>query len=380
MFISNRVKGLAGSVFSKFLKEAKNAKEIYPLHVGDSWLTPPKELIMENLKHSSHPHINKYAPPGGIPELREKIAELWSNKLNTNLTKNNVMIAAGATGALASALASIVDPGDEVIISAPYWPLIAGIVKSLSAKVIEAPFILDFSIQEADKTIELLEQLRTDRTRAIYINTPNNPTGKVLPKELLYKIGKWAHDRKLWIISDEVYEDLIYKGSHTSLYSLFPHNTVVAHAFSKSFGVAGYRCGFLIANDEIIKNAIKVSTYLFYSTTHPVQVAALKLLNSNFSDWIKNAVDQYREIGRYVAEQLKVPPAEGSTFLFLDLSRFLDNKTLDLLLEELAKEGVLLAPGYSFGPFDSWVRLCFTAIPPEKTKKGVDILLHKLYS
>ena len=176
------------------------------------------------------------------------------------------------------------------------------------------------------------------------------------------------------MIADEVYEDYQFDGEHVYSRPLDPERTFASHSFSKAYGMAGNRCGYVVGPAEAMGELRKVATHTFYSTPTASQLAAVAALNGPGDEWAAAARRQYRETGTWAAERLGIAPPQGSTFLFLDVDDHLDDDGLDGFLARCADRGLFLAPGPSFGPYPTHVRLCYTAAPPERVKDGVEVL------
>ena len=365
------------SVYSSLAERAAASPgEIFPLHVGDTFLEPAKGCRMEDLRSEKYPGLGRYAPPQGLPEFLERLAAHVQGRTGVPTTRDDLLVTTGATGGLAAAAGALLEPGEEVLVPAPFWPLLPGIIHSYHGVPVVAPLLHAFSDPEA--AIEALESARTKRTAALYLNTPNNPSGRQITREVLGALVEWARQHDLWIWSDEVYEDYAYTHPHVHCRSLAPERTLSIHSFSKAYGMAGYRCGYIVAPQEAISALSKIGTHSFYSTPTAAQHAASIVLGPAGEAWIREAREIYQQTGREAARRLGLPPPDGGTFLFFDLARFLDHRGLASFLEELADQGLLLAPGPSFGPFPTWARLCFTAAPPERVIQGVEILAQAL--
>jgi len=347
-----------------------------PLHIGDTWMEPPEGCRMEDLTVAEHPGMHRYTPVPGLPALRDRIAKLQTQKTGVRTEREQVLVTAGATAGLAAAAAALVGPGEELLLAAPYWPLIAGAVRSFHAEPVAAPLMTEATT--ADEAVACFERCRTERTVAVYWNTPHNPTGRVMPREWLVALTDWARRRELWILSDEVYEDYVYQGRHVPARSLAPERTIAAHSFSKAYGMTGNRCGYLVGPAAAIEAIERITTNLHYSACTASQLAALNALDGPGSAWVREARPRYAELGRMAAEALGLAPPEGSTFLFPDVSAALDERGLPGLLTDLAEAGVLVAPGPTFGPYPTRVRLCFTAAEPDAVRRGVAILAERL--
>jgi N-succinyldiaminopimelate aminotransferase len=331
---------------------------------------------MQDLTVEDHPGMHRYSPVPGYPELRDRIAEVHGRRTGVPTERGQVVVTAGATAGFAALVGALVSPGEEVLLVAPYWPLIAGSVRAFGATPVDVPIMTD--ADSAEEAVARLEQHRSDKTVAVYWNTPHNPTGRLLPRDWLEAMSQWARKHDLWIFSDDVYEDYVYDGDHAYTRSISPDNTLSVHSFSKAYGMAGNRCGYLVGPDEAMGAIKPIVTNINYSACSASQLAALNALNGDADDWVANAREKYAQLGRHAAEALGLPAPKGSTFLFPDVSHALDDRGLDGFLGDLAEAGVLVAPGPSFGPYERHVRICFTAAPPDDIRRGVDILAEKL--
>jgi N-succinyldiaminopimelate aminotransferase len=180
------------------------------------------------------------------------------------------------------------------------------------------------------------------------------------------------------VLFDEVYEDYQYEGTHTYGFGLAPERSFAAFSFSKAFGMAGYRCGYLAGPAAPLEGALKLHTHNVYSATTASQIAALVVLSGVGESWLAESRASYVEVGRRAAARLGVPPPQGSTFLFLDVAESLGAGGLEAFLEGCADDGLLAAPGPSFGPYPTHLRVCYTAAPPDVAMRGVKLLARRL--
>lgn len=374
--IAESAQGVKGSVYSGLRKKPASGRPPVPLHVGDTWMEPAIGCRMQDLTVEDHPGMHRYSPVPGYPQLRDRIAQVHAARTGIDTERSQVLVTGGATAGLAAVVGALISPGEEVLLVAPYWPLIAGSVRAFGATPVDVPMMTE--IDSAEAAVERLEHYRTDKTVAVYWNTPHNPTGRLLPREWHEAMGKWARKHKLWIFSDDVYEDYVFDGEHSYTRSISPENTISVHSFSKAYGMAGNRCGYLVGPDEAIDAVRCIMTNINYSACSASQLAAINVLNGAADEWVANARERYAKLGKAAADALGLPAPKGSTFLFPDVSHALDDRGLDGLLGDLAEAGVLVAPGPSFGPYKHHMRLCFTAAPPEEIHRGIEILASKL--
>lgn len=370
--VSPAIAAMPGAVYSALAHRlAAHRGETWPFHVGDTWMEPAPGCRIEDLTVAEHPGLHRYAPVQGLPALVDAICERTTARTGLPTERAEVLVTAGATGGLGAVLGGLLAPGDEVVILAPYWPLIAGIVSSLNGRPVPVPLL---GAHGPEALAEAVSAAIGPRTVALYFNTPNNPTGRVLTGAELEALARLARDHDLWLLADEVYEDYVYEGSHVHGRALAPERTLSAWSFSKAFGMAGNRVGYLVGPAPVMAEVRKVGTHTFYAAPTASQLAAARALAGPGDDWVRAARAQYAATGAEAARRLGVPPPQGSTFLFLDVARYLDERGLPGLLEDCADQGLLLAPGPSFGPFPRHARLCFTAVDPQATLRGVDRL------
>ena len=364
---------MPGAVYSPFADRI-GEQEVPPvaLHVGDTWLPACPATRMEDLSASQYPDLHRYAPTAGIPPLIDAVVEKVRARNGLRCERDQVLIGAGATGALANVVGAIAAPGDEVLILAPFWPLIRGIVQSFRANPVEVPFY--DRVHSASDAVAAVEQRLSPRSVALYISTPSNPTGRVLPRAWLEALAEFAARHDLWLITDEVYEDYVYEGEHFSVGMLEPERTISVFSFSKAYGMAGNRVGYLVGPAELVHQAHKIGTHTAYHAPVPGQWAAVRALAEGGS-WLEDARRRYREAGLAAAAGLGLPAPQGSTFLFLDVSSQLDERGIEGFLADCFEAGVLVAPGGSSGTeYQTWVRLCYTAAPPEDVARAIERL------
>lgn len=357
------VERIPASVYWSRLPEGEAPPaRVVPLNVGDTWLPPVPGARMEDLAEAAYPDLHRYAHPRGVPELVEALVAKLRARNGIECAPESVLVAAGATGALACAIGAIADPGDEVLILAPFWPLIRGIARALRAEPVEVPFF--DRVGTLEEAVAAVRARLSPRSVALYVSTPSNPTGRVLPAAWLEALAALARRENLWLLSDEVYEDYVYRGEHVSLARFAPERTFSVFSFSKAYGMAGHRVGYLAGPVEGIAAAEKIGTHTFYAAPTAAQIAALRALEVGDA-WLEKARQAYREAGEDAASALGLPPPEGSTFLFLDLRPRLGARGVDGFLEDCLRRGVALARGSSCGEaYAGFARLSFTAAPP----------------
>jgi N-succinyldiaminopimelate aminotransferase len=364
------------SIFARLYERlARFSGDVIPLQIGDTYVLPPDVAQLSRIDWSaaSDRELYAYAPPAGWPPLIAAIVDKLARKNQLAIQPDNVQVTCGATHALACAVGAVLDPGDEIILLTPHWPLIRGIAQTRTAVPIEVPFSQRLIEDPSLDPIALLEAGVTPRTSAIYISSPNNPDGLVLTEEMLRAVADVARRHDLWILSDEVYEDYVYDGArHVSIATLAgaADRTITVFSFSKAYAQAGLRVGYAIGPAAVIAAMRKMANHTIYNVPQAMQRAALAALQYGDA-FLATARERGRKARDLAHARLRVPTVvpQGSTYLFVDLA---DGDCMPVL-ERIAEAGVLLAPGSAFGAiYEGWARLCFTAVDPERLEVGIE--------
>ena len=373
---------MPGAVYSPFADRiarwnVERDGPLFPLHVGDTWRDPFVGARSEDIASAEVARLHAYGDTRGIPELVEAVGDKLRHRNGLEHSSEEILVTAGATGGLATVAGATLSPGDEILILAPFWPLIRGIAQSFRAKPVEVPFFDRVSTLE--EAVAAVAAAITPRSRVLYISTPSNPTGRVIPGEWLSALARLARQHDLWIFSDEVYEDYVYGDlEHESIARFAPERTVSVFSVSKSYAMAGQRVGYLAGPERLIAEARKIGTHLYYHAPIVGQHTALAALREG-GDWVAAANAQDCEVGREVAKMLGQAAPQGGTFMFLDVRENLDERGLPGLLEDCFARGVLVAPGLSCGSaYGEWIRLSYTAAPREAVLEAVSRLAEVL--
>ena len=375
---SSYANGLSDRVFSRLAARARERSgSIYPLHVGDTYLEPFEPARAQAQLTDDHPRLHNYAPVQGEPVLLDAIVDHLRRRSDQLVDRECVQVTSGATAGLSVVAEALLDPGDEVILPSPYWPLIRGIIHKRGAKAVEVPLFDRLDEDELDAEAAL-EAAVTERTAAIYVNTPHNPTGRVLRDREIAAIAKIAERHDLWILTDEVYEEIYFSSlAPAPIWARADYQlrTVAVHSMSKAYGLAGARVGWAHGPHAAMETIRGVQTFSTYCASRPMQLGAARALRDG-TGWLERARDLYRDAARRTADALGLPMPDGGTFVFFDIAPRLQpgEDTLGLLGRCL-DHGVLLTPGAACGrDYDRFVRLCFTSVPPEELAAGLKIL------
>lgn len=348
---------------------AGGAQRVLALNVGDTWLQPFEAGRMEALRCAALPELHKYCDTQGVAALLEAVVQKLRAQGARGAARETVLACAGATSGLACAVSALADPGESVLLLAPFWPLIRGVVRSQRATPVELPFF-DRIATPAEATAAL-EAACPPNCVALYFSNPSNPTGRVLAPEMVEALAAFARRRDLWILCDEVYEDYAFQGECVSAARFAPERTISAFSFSKAYGMAGNRCGYLLTpNADVCDGIHRASVHSAYHAPTAAQWAGLRALQEGAA-WLARARGLYKQAGEAAAAALKQPAPEGGCFLFFDVAPQLDERGMQGFLEDCWRRGVLLAPGASSGQgYESWVRLCYTAVPPRQAEQA----------
>lgn len=359
--------------------------DLVRLDMGDTCLKPPAQGRPSGLDEARWPDYNLYSDTRGLLPLRERLGEkLRAKNALPWVTPAHLQVSCGAVHALFAAFKTMLAPGEEVLVLAPRWPLVPGVVRQAGGVPVDVPFLLDGRDADGDAVARRLEAALSERTAAIYLNTPNNPSGAILGRATLEAIGAFAAEHGLWIVSDEAYEDFVYEGEpHVSIASLpgMERRVVSVFTFSKCLAAAGYRVGYAVAQPDLIDEFNRVVALTVYNAPTAHQELGLQGLES-WEDWFPALKARYKgfrdEFVHALGGGVQVPKA--GFYVFLDvraqLDRFrpagADDSTAALaLLEELVRAGVALLPGEAFGTaFTGWLRACYVAEPVERLVEG----------
>ena len=346
------------------------------LTLGEPGFTAPDHIIEAGIKGLKDKKT-KYTPNAGIKELRDAIA--WKLQKENGIKcdpDKNIIVTAGATQALMLAMVTLVNPGDEVIIQGPNWPDYKGQIDMVNAKTVyaKADENNDFKM-----TADVIEPLITDKTKLIIINSPSNPTGGVLDYDDLVKIAGLVKKYKIFIVSDEPYEKLVYDGFEQKSIASIPgieDYVLTINSFSKTFAMTGFRVGYICANEKITKNLIKLHENMIASVPEPMQLAAVEAIYHGDED-VAKMVEYYDRNRHLIVDGLNEIKGfsclcpKGAFYVFPNITGFGMNsaQAAEYILK---KTHVVTAPGSAFGPDgEGYIRICY-ASKYEDIKEALD--------
>lgn len=352
-------------------------KEIISLGLGEPDFKTPDYVVEATIK-AMQDGFTHYSATQGWPELRKLIAENCNRAYNSDYTLNDVIITPGIKSAVYFSLAAILEPGDEIILISPYYVSYPAMVKLAepAAKIVNVTLAKDFTLDT-----EKLKAAFNKNTKAILINTPNNPTGMILSKEEVELVVELAKENDAYIISDEVYEKLVYSGhEHTSfgLYKEIYGRLVICNGYSKSHAMTGWRLGYAIGAHDVIAKMNKLQQHINTNTCTFIQAGACSIYK-NEPVHIKPYVDELEARINYFDTELNklsyitgVKPKAGF-FYFVDISTAgVDSNTF--CADLLKKTGIASTPGIAFGPeWDDHVRFSI-AVPISTLERAVELM------
>jgi len=383
--LSEKILNLPESETLRISAIAKNMKaqgiDVVSLSAGEPDFPTP-EHIKEAAIQAIKENFTKYTQNQGIPELINAIIEKFRRDNNIEYKPSEILVSSGAKHSIFNALQAICNPGDEVIIPSPYWVSYPAMVALVDAK----PVILKTDISTNFKiTPEQLKEAITPRTKALIFNSPSNPTGTVYTEQEIRKIAEVVYEKNIFVISDEIYEKIIYDEKHFSMASIKELRDLVitVNGVSKAYAMTGWRIGYMGANEEIVKLANRVQGQVTSNASSISQKAALAALTGT-QEPVRKMVNEFKIRRDFLCSELKqIPGVEvfvpaGAFYVFPKVSSYygrryngFEIKNSNDLCEFLLKEEKLaIIPGDAFG-MDECVRISYAA-SMEELMKGVE--------
>ena len=326
---------------------------------------PTPDYIVEAAAAAAKVVANhRYTPTPGLPELRQAIVDKTKRDSNYDITVDQVLVTNGGKQAVYQAFATIIDPGDEVILPAPYWTTYPEAIKLAGGKAVE---VFADESQNYLVTVEQLEAARTGKTKALLYCSPSNPTGSVYSEEQAKAIAEWAQKHNIWIISDEIYEHLLYDGAKApSLPTLVPaiaDTTIILNGVAKTYAMTGWRVGWMIGPKDVIKAATNLQSHLTSNVANVSQRAAIAALTGNL-DAVHKMGEAFNRRRKLIVDLLNeipgfdCPTPQGAFYVYPSVKGVLGksirgkvaNTSAELATIILDEVEVAAVPGEAFGP------------------------------
>jgi aspartate aminotransferase len=393
--ISKRIAAIAESATLKVDAKAKalqaEGRPVISYAAGEPDFPTPAHIVEAAAKAVLDPKNHRYTPAVGLPDLREAIAQKTLRDSGTEVTASQVVVTNGGKQAVYQAFAVLLDAGDEVLLPTPYWTTYPEAIALAGGKTVE---VFAGSDQGYKVTVEQLEKAKTSRSKVLLMSSPSNPTGAVYSRQEVEDIGKWAHSNDLWVITDEIYQNLVYDGlkaySITEVVPELVDKTIMVNGVAKSYSMTGWRIGWMAGPADAMKAAANLQSHLTSNVNNIAQKAALAALTGPQEE-VQNmlqAFDRRRKLA--VSELGKIdnwlaPMPQGAFYVYSDVRGLLGkswagkqiNTSLELCDLILEKAEVALVPGEAFGP-SGYVRMSY-ALGDEPIVEGIK-RLQELFS
>lgn len=339
---------------------------------------PTPQNIKQAAIEAISSNFTKYTNAGGTPELRAAICDRHKQDFGTNYTSAECMVTVGGKHAIFNLIQALVDPGDEVIIPAPYWVTYKDVVNYAGGHCV---FVDTDEANGFEVTAEMIERHLSPRTKLVIINSPNNPSGSVLENSEFKKIFELTSKRDVYLMTDECYCQFVYEGKPFSIASLpgAKEKVVVAGSLSKTYAMTGWRIGFALAPQEIIGAMMKLQSHSTSNPTSIAQKAAIEAMRGP-QDSVTGMLAEYRKRRDFVVARLqkipgvKITMPKGAFYAYPNISVAFGSgrvkSAMDFASELLAKSHVAVVPGEAFGT-DEHIRISYATSMTE-LERGLD--------
>ncbi|MBU7591881.1 aminotransferase A [Metabacillus halosaccharovorans] len=369
--VNSKVKQIELSGIRKFFNLVADYEDVISLTIGQPDFPTPEHVKAAGMMAIDN-NFTTYTHNAGLIELREAASQFVNKKYGLTYSPNNeVITTVGASQAIDCTFRTILETGSEVILPSPVYPGYEPLIKLAGG----TPVYVDTTKTDFKLTAELLAPYITEKTRCIVLPYPSNPTGVTLSDVELSEIADLVRGKDIFVLSDEIYSELVYEGTHNSIAKHIWEQTIVINGLSKSHSMTGWRVGFVFAPEAIAKHLLKVHQYNVSCATSISQKAALEALTIGMDD--ANAMKHsYQERLDYVYDRLiqmgfDVVKPNGAFYLFPNISQF-KQSSFDFALSLVKNAGVALVPGSAFSEYgEGYVRLSY-AYSMEQLKKAMD--------
>ena len=355
------------SIFLKAKDLELEGKKIIHMEVGEPDFLPP-QIVKKALAEVYDKGFLKYGQAKGIPQFRESLAQYVSKNFEVNIKLENILVNPGARFGIFTAINTLLNPGDELIVIEPAWPAYKDCALHAGVKVRTIKTTLE---DNWEPVISQIEKTINPNTKMITLNYPNNPTGKILPTKLQDQIVNIAKNNNLYILSDEIYSQYAYS-YWKSILSYNYEKSIVTQSFSKSHAMTGFRIGYTIAQEEIINQLSKFEALCLTNVSEPIQYIAMKALEANITD-NTNTVQRRLELLAKKANEMNLEfiVPDGAMYIFARVNQ--EGFDGVQFAKNLLDKGLAVAPGEGFGNYKNFIRL--SACQDEQTlTEGMNIL------
>ena len=385
--VSARVGGIAESATLAVDAKAKALKAagrpVIGFGAGEPDFPTPDYIVRAAVEAAALPANHRYTPAGGLPDLRSAVAAKTGRDSGYQVTADQVLITNGGKQAVYQTFAALLDPGDEAILPAPYWTTYPEAIRLAGGVPVEV-----FAGEDADYlvTVEQLEAARTPRTKLLVLCSPSNPTGAVYSPGLILQIGRWAYENGIWVVTDEIYEHLVYDGVRAASVAVqvpeLAETCVVLNGVAKTYAMTGWRVGWMIGPKDVIKAATNLQSHLTSNVANVSQRAALAAVTGDLSavDAMRSAFDRRRRTMVAMLNDIPgvvCPTPQGAFYAYPSVKGVLGRSvrgrspatSAELAALILEEAEVAVVPGEAFGP-SGYLRLSY-ALGDDDLAEGV---------
>lgn len=385
--ISTRIASIAESATLAVDAKAKALKAagrpVIGFGAGEPDFPTPDYIVAAAIEACAQPRWHRYTPAAGLPELREAIAVKTKRDSGYEVTPGQVMVTNGGKHAVYSGFAALLDPGDEVLLPAPYWTTYPEAIRLAGGVAVEVPTDETHGYLA---TVAQLEAARTGRTKALLFCSPSNPTGAVYPPDQVEAIGRWALEHGIWVLCDEIYEHLVYgDAQHVSMPVVVPElaqQCLVLNGVAKTYAMTGWRVGWLIGPADVVTATVNLQSHLSSNVANVSQIAALAAVSGDLSAVadMRSAFDRRRQLIVPLLAAIpgiECPDPQGAFYVYPSVKGLLGRplrgrvasssaELAGIVLEEVE---VAVVPGEAFGT-PGYVRMSY-ALGDDDIVEGV---------
>ncbi len=396
--VSRRIGAIAESATLKVDAKAKSLKAdgrpVIGFGAGEPDFPTPSYIVEAAIAACRDPRNHRYTPAGGLPELKQAIAAKTRRDSGFEVDPAQVLVTNGGKQAIYAAFAVMLDPGDEVIVPAPYWTTYPEAIQLAGGVAVE---VLADETQDYKVTVEQLEAARTERTKVLLFVSPSNPTGAVYTADEIRAIGRWVEDNQLWVLTDEIYEHLVYDGVDTGsmpvLCPFLADNCVIVNGVAKTYAMTGWRVGWMIGPADLVKAATNLQSHATSNVANVAQRAAIAAVSGDLTavEEMKAAFDRRRRTMVEMLNQIDgvvCPTPQGAFYAYPSVKGLLGRpiaaaggvvarssaELAELILE---RAEVAVVPGEAFGS-PGYLRLSY-ALGDDELVEGVS-RMQKLFA
>ena len=385
--ISHRIASISESATMAVTNKARALREagepVIGFGAGEPDFPTPDHIVEAAIAACREPSNHRYGPASGLPELREALVDKTERDSKWRPETSQILITNGGKHAVYNSCAALIDPGDEVLLPAPYWTTYPEAIALAGGITVEVPTDIE---SEFKVTVEQLESATTASTKALFFVSPSNPTGAVYSADEIIAIGKWAIERGIWIIADEIYEHLTYEGhEHHAIRALLPEiddQCLIVNGVAKTYAMTGWRVGWMIGPTDVISAAGNLQSHATSNVANVSQRAALAAVSGDLKDVIRmrESFDRRRQTMTEMLTNIdgvRLLETQGAFYAFPDFSAFYGRdiagktaqNTLELAAIILEEAKVAIVPGEAFGS-PGYARLSF-ALGDEDLEEGL---------